>query len=266
MTNKIFHLPSKYYLLFAIIIVYGLIAVKEYSAKSPYLVHYVVRVSPTIQSNDLERARVELENSLFQSVNHAVAQNANLSYSDALDSILPAGQKIDDLPGGVVVVFQNEGDAAAHNLQISINLETAIEKYKIFTGEIFSVVEEDKSKGILKINVEKLAPRSELKIAILSGEYAAFLIASRTKDLQPPTQSTSLADPMQMLEIQATQTAVATYNLTNAEKLLQFQVEYDVDKIQFNVSASSNEVPSYFYDASQYTTGERNLFIETFLK
>jgi hypothetical protein len=255
----------KYYGLIAIVIVLGLTFAQNFN-KKPRLRHYVVKVTSSLQDDDFENARLALEDSVFQSVNNAIAQNTKLKYSEALDNILPIGENIGNLTSGIVVVIQNNGEADAHNVQVEINLQAPIEKYEILSKETFSIVGENKSKGILKITIDKINSIGEITITmLLSEKYAVLLTASRTGYLEPPTLTTS-DNPMQMIEMMAKQTEVATYNQSNAENLLQFQVGYDIDKIQPIIVISSEEGQSYFHEVQRNKILEQDLFIKTFLK
>lgn len=235
--------------------------------KKPRLSHYAVIVNSPIQESDFQQARLALENSIFQSVNNSISHNTKLTYSEALDNLLPISKNIANPNSGIVFVIQNNGKAPAHNIQININLQTPIEKYIIFSEEIFSVVDEDKSNGILRISVDKINAINEINIAILlSNEYAVALTASRISDLIPPVIPTSLNDPMQMIEIIVTQTAIANYNKGNIDDLLEFRVAYDIDKIQPEITVSSNEETSEYFGTKKNEINEQNLFVETFQK
>ena len=103
--------------------------------KSPKLIHYVVKINSPIQENDFEKARIALENSIFQNVNDSILRDPKLTYSEALDKVLPASMAIAAPQSGIVVVIQNNGDAPAHNVQVDINLQVPIENYKVFSNQ-----------------------------------------------------------------------------------------------------------------------------------
>lgn len=256
----------KYYGLAAIVFILVLVFVGNFD-KSPKLRHYVVKVNSPIQDGDFQNTRQALENSIFKNVSDATLRNPKLTYSEALDEILPISENIANPQSGIIIVVQNNGKAPAHNIQIEINLQVPIEKYKTFSKNAVSILNENNSEGILKISVDTINSIDEVTIAILlSNQYPISLTASRTENLQPPVLPTNLDNPMQIIEIMAKQTEVATYNQNNTENLLEFKIEYAIDKIQPVVVISSDEVKSYFYEVQKNRIKEQDLFIETFLK
>ena len=257
----------KYYGLAAIVLILVLLAFAQNFNKRPKLRHYVVKVNSPIQDDDFQNARKTLENSIFQNTSDAILLNPTLTYSEALDEILPVSENIANPQSGIIVVVQNNGKVPAYNIQIEINLQVPIEKYKTFSKNEMSILSENNSEGILKISVDTINPTDEVTVAILlSNQYPISLTASRTENLKPPVLPTNLDNPMQMIEIMAKQTEVATYNQNNTESLLEFKVEYAIDKIQPVVTISSDEVKSYFYEVQKNKIKEQDLFIETFLK
>lgn len=239
------------------------------AAKSPILGYYVVRVSPDIKDNDLQTARHSLENSLFLSVNDLVSQNPNLSYSEALDSVLPASETVGNLPGGVVIVVQNHGEITARNVRVSISTETPIEKYEIFSNETFSVSDEDKSKGIIKIDIDRLTTGDKIEIAILfPGEYTVSLMASRGNYSIPSSEPTPQTTTMIQVATKVAMTQMAKEASQPDEKILSgilyFHVENYLDKILVNVFASSDEVQGDVYPTPQDTSREKSLFFKAF--
>src|SRR5574341_1171044 len=187
--NKFLEYIKKYIWLLTTLIALGGLIISIYQArteaKSPILRYYIVRVSPEIREGDFQNARRALENSLFLSVNNFVAQHPDTTFSEALDSILPLSETIGSSQGGIVIVIQNQGTTTAQNILVNITLGTPIEKYQIFSNELFSVLAEDKPKGILKINIERLTTRDDIQIPILfPGAYSVSLVASR---LDPET-------------------------------------------------------------------------------
>ncbi|MFN8411512.1 MAG: hypothetical protein U0Z26_03905 [Anaerolineales bacterium] len=258
---------SKYYGFIAIIIVVIVSFLSNTFFQKPLLSHYAVTVNSLIQEGNFQQARVSLENEIFQSVNNSIAQNTNLTYSEALDKLLPISKNIANPESGIVVVVQNSGKAPAHNVQININLQTPLEKYTIVSKDNFSILSEDKSSGLLRIVVDKIEADSEINIVILlSNKYPVALTALRNNDLIPPVVPTSLNDPMQMIEILAKQTEVANYNNGNITNLLEFQVSYDIDKILPEIVIVSDEGQSQFLGTKKNERNEQNLFIETFQK
>lgn len=270
MTNKILALQKNRAGLILVFLVCGLMIaiiyfVTQITVREPRLVSYRVSVSPAIQDDDLKTVRLALEEAVFKTTNNALAQDTKLTYSEALDNVLPISKVISNLPSGIVLVINNYGIVTAHDVRVGVILEAPIKKYKVFSSGTFSVTDEDKSKGILKINVDQLASGDKIQIAILpSGDYPVLLTASRIGDLPTPSLLTTPDNGFGRVEIAGTQTAIAIYNQDNIEGLLQFHVEKTVDNIQTFVLISSNETQSYSHGNQESTTVERDLFFETF--
>jgi hypothetical protein len=266
MTNKILTYAKKYiWLITTVIALIGLflsIYQARISAKSPVLKYYVVRVSPEINDNNLQVARLKLETSLFEDVNNLIAQNPSISYSEALDNVLPVSESIGDLSGGAVIVVQNQGEITARNLRINVTLKTPIENYEILSNESFSIIEEDKAKGIVKISVDRLTSEDKIQIAVLfPGAYKVTLIASRASQSTQPPPNTTLG------QMAATQTAVASskQEIGNSLKgFLQFYTENNINNIQINVFVSSDEVQGEINSAPKDISQESYLFYSTF--
>jgi len=276
MKNKILVFAKKYlWHILIIVVLSGLainFAVAQISARKYSQTCFLIRVSPAIQDDKLKTARLVLEESVFQSVNNLIAQNAKLTYSEALDHVLPISKSVVNLPDGVEIIVLNNGSTTVHNLQVSVTLGVPFKNYKVFSNESFSVVEEDASKGILKINAERLTQKNQISInVLLSGERTVFLTASRTENnlhpiLQPTLTSESVfAKGIQMLEIMATQTATAIDNRNNFG-LLQFHFENRVDNINSTIFVSSNEVQGCFYPErmQEGSIQERDSFFKIF--
>jgi len=266
MPNKILAFMKKYiWLITTIIAAIGLILSvyqARISAKSPVLNYYIVRVSPEINDNNLQAARIKLETTLFESVNNAIAQNPSLSYSEALDSVLPVSESIGDLSGGAVIVIQNQGDVTARNLRINVTLKTPIENYEVFSNESFSIIEEDKAKGIIKISVDRLTSEDKIQIAVLfPGAYKVTLIASRASQSTQPPPNTTLG------QMAATQTAVASSKQeigSSLKEFLQFYTENNINNIQVNVFVSSDEVQGELNSTPKDTSQDSYFFYSTF--
>ena len=266
MTKKVLAFIKKYiWLITTIIALIGLmlsIFQARISAKSPILKYYIVRVSPEINNDNLQATRLKLENTLFEDVNNLIAQNPSLSYSEALDNILPISESIGDLSGGVVIVIQNQGEITARNLRINVTLDTPIENYNIFSNESLSVIEEDKTKGVLKINVDRLTSEDKIQIAILfPGAYKISLIASRASQSAQPTPFTTIA------QMEATRTAASSSRQEIGNSLsgfLQFYTENNLDNIQITVFVSSDEAQGEIYSTPRDTSQEVYLFYNTF--
>src|SRR6266511_2070637 len=266
MINKILAFIKKYIWIITAIIAIGGFALSIYqariSAKRPVLKYYSVKVSPEINDTNLQSARIKIENSLFQSVNNLAAQDSSLTYSEALDKILPISETVGNLSGGVVIVIQNQGESTARNLRINLTLGTPIENYEVFSNEAFSVVDENKTKGTIKIAVDRLTSGDKVQIALLfPGQYTVSLVASRFSESAQPTPSGTFA------QMVATQTAMdpSKQNLTNSlNGFLQFYTENHFDNIQIKVFVSSDEVHGDIESIPKDTSKERNLFFSTF--
>ena len=266
MTNKILPFLKKYVWLITTIIAVGGFFLSIYqarvSAKSPVLKYYVVKVSPEINDNNLQAARLKIENSLFQSVNSLMEKDASLTYSEALDKVLPISESIGNLSGGVVIVIQNQGEITARNLRVNVKSETPIEQYQIISNEKITIVDDSKEKGTLKFDVDRLTSNDEIQIAILfPGAYAVSVTASRSNYVPQPTPSTTL------LQVIATQTAVASPKQNIGSSLngfLQFFTESKLDSIQTTVFVSSDEIQGEMDSPPKDTSKERFLFFNTF--
>lgn len=255
-----------YYLgLIPLIIILGL-SMFSNKRENLELVYYVAKVNSTIQDENYQNARLVLENSIFQNANDIILQNPKLTYSEALDKILPMRAIIATPQNGVLVVVQNRETSSIHNVQIEINLQVPMEKYKIITNGKASVVGEDGSKGFLKLNVDKINSMDEVTVAILlSNDYDVFLNAFRTESHLPLIPPTGSDNPMERIEFFAQQTAVATYNQANTRNLMKFEVVYDIDKIQPIISVHSDEAKSRVSKVDKNKIKEQELFIKIFL-
>ena len=269
MTNKTLAFLKKYVWLITTIIAVGGFSLSIYEArvstKNPALKYYVVKVSPEINDLDLQATRQKIENSLFQSVGSLMEQNSRLTYSEALDRVLPISEAIGKLSGGVVVVIQNQGEITAKNLHVNITLETPIEKYQILSNETSSIIDFDKESGVLKFSVDRLTPNDTIQIAIIfPGSYAVSVTASRANNVVQvqPTPSGTLEQI-----VAATQVAVASPEQNTGNSLngfLQFYTESKLDNVQTNVFVSSDEVQGEATQPPKDTTEEKQLFFRVF--
>jgi hypothetical protein len=232
------------------------------SAQSPLLKYYYVKVSPEIDVADLQTARLKIENSMFLSTHNLIEQDSNLTYSQALDKVLPITETVGNLSGGVVVVIQNQGQVSASKIHVSIKVGTSIEKYEIITNESFSAVEYNQTEGTLKFDVNRLTVGDEIRVPILfPGQYAVTVIAARKiKTPMPPPPNGNLA------QVKATQTAMDSNKQATEDDLdgfLRFYTRNLMDNIYIDVFVSSDEMQGEQYTPAD-TSQEENLFLDIF--
>lgn len=266
MTNKFLQFLQRYIWLITALIALGALIVSIYQARisdqSPLLKYYYVKVSPAINANDLETARLKLENAIFRSVNNLVEQDSSLNYSEALDKALPITETVGNLSGGVVVVIQNQGRIPATNIHVNIKVGTSIEDYEIISNESTSNVEYDQKQGTLKFDISRLTVGDNIRVPILfPGQYAVTVIAARK--LRTPTPPPPIGE---LAQVKATQTAMASDEQASENDLagfVHFYARNRMDNIYIEVFVSSDQMQGEEY-TPQDTTTETHLFLSKF--
>lgn len=102
-------------------------------------------------------AQVELENRMFQAVITHVEDNPNVSYSGALDAILPISVTLPYEPSGVSVNVRNDGDATATQVRVGVTLDSPIGTIEVTTtNEPWKIVRGAIGENSVTVEIDRL--------------------------------------------------------------------------------------------------------------